>query len=344
MGGLLITNGASGAVITSPDGITWTSRSTPSSGMFYSSAAYDPDRDMVVITSADAAPVNHLRSTDGGVSWTQHSSPGDRFYGKTAWVKELGLFIAGGGGGVIVTSPDGITWTSRTTPTTVSMYGGVEWAPAWNLVVASGYSGTILTSPDGITWTSRTTPNSNSNPYSGLYWFPDSERMVAPYQDGTIIYSDDGITWSTANVTGGTLTSEFYSGPAYSPELGKAFIINSTSQVYETSDDGLNWSYISTPSINSAYGTMAWNPVSELLVISGASGTILTSPDGISWTSRTTPTSEALYGGVVWLPNKPSLPVNLSVLATDVTPEFSADLTHLDGTNTKAVFEVWTSV
>jgi hypothetical protein len=57
-----------------------------------------------------------------------------------------------------MTSPDGITWTSRT-PATVSLWYSVTYGN--NLFVAVG-SGVVMTSPDGITWTSRTAAAINS--------------------------------------------------------------------------------------------------------------------------------------------------------------------------------------
>ena len=71
----------------------------------------------------------------------------------TSSTTSSGLFIAVGMSGVILTSSDGTTWTSRTSGSSHSM---------WNIFygnstfVAVGNSGTILTSSDGITWTSRT--------------------------------------------------------------------------------------------------------------------------------------------------------------------------------------------
>nr|WP_218252749.1 hypothetical protein [Candidatus Magnetobacterium casensis] len=66
------------------------------------------------------------------------------------------IFVAVGytkGSGMILTSPDGVTWTQRTSD-----------SPAWfnavgygnNTFVVVGDKGTILTSYDGVTWTNRT--------------------------------------------------------------------------------------------------------------------------------------------------------------------------------------------
>jgi hypothetical protein len=60
-------------------------------------------------------------------------------------------------GGTILTSPDGVTWTRRTSGTN-SELRGVAYGDG--LFVAVG-DGTILTSPDGVSWTRQTPPTGN---------------------------------------------------------------------------------------------------------------------------------------------------------------------------------------
>ena len=89
----------------------------------------------------------------------------------------------------ILTSTDGISWTSRTSSTTSDLndviYGN-------GLYIVVGESGTILTSSDGSSWTERTsgvTVNLNGISYgNGVY--------VVVGSSGTIITSSDGTSWT----------------------------------------------------------------------------------------------------------------------------------------------------
>src|SRR5690606_22607262 len=62
------------------------------------------------------------------------------------------MLAAVGDNGTILTSPDGVTWTSRSSGTMQHLRGITHGGGLW---VAVGFSGTILTSSDGTTWTSR---------------------------------------------------------------------------------------------------------------------------------------------------------------------------------------------
>jgi len=62
-----------------------------------------------------------------------------------------------GAGNRVITSPDGITCTARTSAADNGWYG-VAWAPRIGLFAAVAISGSgnrVMTSPDGITWTTR---------------------------------------------------------------------------------------------------------------------------------------------------------------------------------------------
>jgi tRNA A-37 threonylcarbamoyl transferase component Bud32 len=91
--------------------------------------------------------------------------------------------------GSIMTSPDGITWTKRTSPTTNNLLG-LFWDG--HQYLAGGDHGTILASPDGINWTNRVS-GSDISFYSFSY---SGSRYVAVGNDGICI-SADSVTWTT---------------------------------------------------------------------------------------------------------------------------------------------------
>ena len=66
-------------------------------------------------------------------------------------------FVSVGNSGTILTSPDGILWTKRTSGKWEYLSGVTS---GNGLFVTVGESGTILTSPDGNSWTKRTSGTS----------------------------------------------------------------------------------------------------------------------------------------------------------------------------------------
>ena len=62
------------------------------------------------------------------------------------------MFVTVGGGGKILTSNDGINWTSRTSGITDALFS-ITYSSELNMFVAVGEGGMILTSNDGIKWT-----------------------------------------------------------------------------------------------------------------------------------------------------------------------------------------------
>jgi hypothetical protein len=99
-----------------------------------------------------------------------------------------------------MTSPDGTTWTSRTTPTT-GFWSSVTYGNGLFVAVRNVTTGTtsdVMTSPDGITWTLRTTPNTGSwqnVTYGYNMFFAMSSSSTA----NASMVSYDGVNWSSLN-------------------------------------------------------------------------------------------------------------------------------------------------
>ena len=112
----------------------------------------------------------------------------------------VGLFVAvstSGTGNRVMTSPDGFTWTSRTSAADNNWREVVYGTPnGIGLFVAVADLGTVMTSPDGFTWTSRTSTYYDYNWYSVTY---GNGLFVAVSYAGKVMISPDGINWSLQN-------------------------------------------------------------------------------------------------------------------------------------------------
>jgi hypothetical protein len=121
-----------------------------------------------------------------------------------------------------MTSPNGITWTTRTSAVN-NYWASVTWGgPAGQeTFVAVSNSGTgnrVMTSPDGITWTSRTSASDNNWNSVTSGGTIGQERFVAVSSTGTgtrVMSSTDGVTWTTrTSAFDGTWRTVGWGGPA----------------------------------------------------------------------------------------------------------------------------------
>lgn len=185
-----------GTLLPSLDGLSFGSYITTGSGNLGTRVVEGPPGILVCGCSNNGVST---RSADGGVTWGAQSIPG--FDCITALTYGAGLFVAVGYIDnvlllpVIKTSPDGITWTSRTVP---AAHGYLECVTYKNgLFVAGGNNAAqngiaMCSSVDGITWTNR---------HSGLTGLAlcveyGKGLYVAGCSDGSTITSPDGITWT----------------------------------------------------------------------------------------------------------------------------------------------------
>lgn len=150
--GLFIVGGntTGGQYATSTNGTSWTVR-TLSTGTVHG-----------LVKGNNLWVLGHnenIFTSTNGTSWTNRGKPFSGTASALALGYGKGLFIAGGNSGVISTSPDGITWTQRTS------LGGNIWSVRYaNGLYVVGAGNGIYTSTDGITWVLR---------LSGSYRFVD---------------------------------------------------------------------------------------------------------------------------------------------------------------------------
>jgi hypothetical protein len=269
--GLFVVVGNDDAILTSPDGVTWTARTsgtttylkgvTYGNGLFVAVGSYG-----AILTSPD------------GVTWTrQASGTSNDLYG-VAYGN--GRFVAVGGGGAILTSPDGVNWT-RQTPLTGNWLGSVTYGNGLFVAVGGSHdSGAIFTSPDGVTWTRRT--SGTDNWLRGVTY--GNGLFVAVGDRGAILTSPDGVTWTQQTLGTG---NELW-GVTYGDGL---FVAVARGGTILTSPDGVNWTQRTSGTYTSLNNVTYGN---GLFVAVGGFGTILTSPDGVNWTAQTSVTSSKL--------------------------------------------------
>lgn len=191
-------------------------------------------------------------------------------------------------GEYLLSSLDGITWSIRDTGT-INYLNGVNWnGIQW---IATGAFGTIINSPDGVNWSIQTS-GTNKRLYNvncnGSQW-------LAVGEGGTILSSIDGISWSTQ--TSGT--TRIINNVNWN---GSQWIAVGDSGTILSSPDGINWT-TRTSGTTKFLDTVDWD--GNQWVVVGEDGTILSSPDGINWTTHTSGTTRLLYGltwnGDQWL-------------------------------------------
>ncbi len=197
-----------------------------------------------------------------GNNWLEGNAPGSAANSNTQTLRAithvLSTYTAVGDAGTVISSTDGITWTTHTasSDTTNNLNGIAHGA----LYVAVGDAGTIITSVDGNTWTRRiptTTVTANLHQVTSFVGYYGT-IYVAVGDAGTVVVSKDGgATWETATappatsntaLVGITAESQFsYVWPLVAdPLLGfitlaQFVAVDSNGNAY-TSVNGFEWS------------------------------------------------------------------------------------------------------
>ncbi|MDQ1249498.1 MAG: large repetitive protein [Actinomycetota bacterium] len=201
-----------------------------------------------------------------------------------------GLFVAVGNGAVM-TSPNGVTWTGQAAAVD-QQWLSVTYGNGLFVAVANSGTNRIMSSPDGITWTARTAPVAN-------FWNSvtyGNGLFVAVAYSGTgnrVMTSPDGITWTSR----ASAADRFWSSVTYGNGLFVAVAYSGTGDRVMTSPDGITWTSRASAADNS------WRSVTFggglFVAVADYSSGVMTSPDGITWTlytSANTVSQSVVYG------------------------------------------------
>ena len=282
------------------NGIDWEGVLTPNSPAYnYGCITWSSDLNLFVAISQIGGTTNYgILSSSDGINWFNRTIPAVNTWSTVTWggVSGSKVFVALSSNGTnrLMTSPDGITWTSRTI--TSQTWSSVVWSPELNIFAAissNGATTAISTSPNGITWTLRSVPISAQ--WTSITWggTTGNKRFVACAQGSQIMTSTDGITWTLQTTLSGTRTPKSI---IWASNLNKFIIVCNTgiNNRIITSSDGINWSTAITQNLDINYQTICYSPELNIIVAGGnASGVykynnISTSIDSDNWILRDT--------------------------------------------------------
>jgi frataxin-like iron-binding protein CyaY len=205
------------------------------------------------------------------------------------------LWVAVGATGMLYSSSNGTTWTSRTSQFATTGIQDVAYGNG--LWVAVGSSGKISTSPDGTTLTARTANMSTNTIYAVTY--ANSLWVAVGNGGGTtntggLTYSTDGITWTRKSQS---LTI----GAAY-----RTVAWNGTNWIIGAEANTNNYLYASTPSGTWTVGATGSGSDTYKIIWDGTRHTVLS---GGSYGTPYYSTSTTL-GAVTAMVGGPQIPVS----------------------------------
>ena len=192
----LVAVGDEGEIITSASGLLdgWTSTAIGGLAESLSAVTWESTNNQFLVVGAGLTVL-----TGDGTNWQPQDLTGLPLstgnatdLEDVAWVDDR--YIAVGKNSVIITSPDGVTWTVQNdgglSDNTTLM--GVASNGDGSVTVAVGTNGTLLTSDDrGLNWIPWTvTENNNLN---DVTW--DGSQFIVVGTDGTVYTSTDGVNW-----------------------------------------------------------------------------------------------------------------------------------------------------
>ena len=222
------------------------------------------------LAGANARPTISLSTNR--TTWTTPTTP-YLASNNTATCQAFGnaVYVVAGGGGQIMSSTNGTTWTARTSGT-ASTIRGIRFAN--NQFVASAGT-SVVQSTDGVTWTLHATTGVQSEhapAYGTQGWFvAQTPNLYATSPDGT--------TWTTR-------TNSISTSSIYAATFGNGvYLMGGSNGALIRSTNITTWA-----AQTSGFGTSAIFGLASgagVHVAVGDGGTIRSSTDGITWTART---------------------------------------------------------
>lgn len=174
-----------------------------------------------VLVGQNASAQPRSAYSSDAISWASTTPPGASIYTSVA-ANSTRVVIVGNGGSIATSDNNGLTWTARTSGTSLQI-NDVVWDATSSQFVAVGASGLVLTSSTGISWTPRTSGTGNA--LIAVCGSPNG--IMAVGANGTAVLSINGVAWSTSP----SGTTEAFSAVAPDPGSTPVFVAVGSSGV-----------------------------------------------------------------------------------------------------------------
>jgi hypothetical protein len=257
--------GTGNRVMTSPDGITWTQRSTPTDRSWIS-VTYG--NNLFVAVADGGGTGNRVMTSPDGITWTARASAANNVWNSVTYGNGLYVAVASSGtGNRVMTSPDGITWTARTSAANNSWNSVTYGNGLFVAVSGSGSGNRVMTSSNGTTWTSRN--SAADNEWRNVTY--GNGLFVAVALSGTgnrVMTSPDGINWTIRT----SAADNNWRSVTYGNGLYVAVAFSGLNDRVMTSPDGITWTTRSSASDNNWKGVTFGNNIFVAVADGGGTG------------------------------------------------------------------------
>jgi hypothetical protein len=273
--------GDAGALLSSPDGETWTVRTSGTDLGLYDVA--HGNNTFVAVGQA-----GEILSSSDGVTWAPASSPSSRDL--KAVVHHIDRFFAVGGdfsvGAETLVSSDGITWTRPEFPAPLYVLTGLA-SDGTDLVATGSYQSDLQTFGlfawvEGTGWVQRIDSTGTGFRYEAVAAGSPSFVLIGP---GSAANSNDTITWISAPI----FQMETMRGLTFTPQ---GWLAVGDAGMTMRSADAAQW--LPGPS-GVAVELRDVTSDGAIHVAVGADGTITASADGVDWRAQISPVTAGLH-------------------------------------------------
>ena len=244
--------GASGGIMTSPNGTTWTTRAASITTEFRS-VCYGGGRWVAVADATSYATAQVATSVDG-ITWTTATISARNAWNSVVWGN--GLFVAvawTGEGNRIMTSTNGTTWVVRESPADNS-WQSVTFGQNLFVAVADNDDDfdprRVMTSSDGVNWEMQESADDTAAWNSITY----GNSLFVAVAHNQIMTSPDGVSW--------TLRDSPANNPWWSVSFGNSLFVAvswaGTGGRAMWSPDGIVWTQVLTSDETSGWYSVAF--------------------------------------------------------------------------------------